>query len=84
MVGHWCVLMGGPCLVVVVVVAGKWEGLEGGVEPGGGSSVIQDDLNKTGHVCLFGVMQREKRVFLEEKNWNTSQNLNQSHNCGRM
>lgn len=57
--------------MVVVVMMGRGE-----VEPGGGSSVIQDDLDKTGHVCLFGVVQREKRVFLEEKRWNTSQNLN--------
>lgn len=67
-----------PPAVVVVVVGGR------GVEPGGRSSVIQDDFDKTGHVCLFGVMQCEKRVFLEEKIWNTSQNLNETHNCGKM
>lgn len=66
----------------VVVVAGKGGG--GGVEPGQGSSVIQDDFNKTGHVCLFGVMQHEKRVFLGGKKRNTSQDLNETHNCGRM
>lgn len=46
-----------------------------GVEPGGGLSVVQDDLDKTGHVCLFGVMQGEKRVFLEQKRWKMSQNF---------
>lgn len=44
-------------------------------EPGGGLSVVQDDLDKTGHICLFGVMQGEKRVFLEQKRWKVSQNF---------
>lgn len=38
-----------------------------GVEPGGSPSVIQDDLDKTGHVCLFGVVQGEKRMLLHQK-----------------
>lgn len=69
-----------PAVVVVVMIGGEGE-WGGEVEPGGGSSVIQDDLDKTGHVCLFGVVQREKWVFLEEKRWNTSQNLNVTNNC---
>lgn len=52
--GHWFVLQSGP-------------DLSAGAGPGGSSSVIQDDLDKTGHVCVFGVMHGEERVFLHEK-----------------
>lgn len=62
-VGHWCVLLRGPRL------PWWWR-----VEPGGISSVIQDDLDKAGHVRLFGVMQGEKRMLLktniETCSWN--------------
>lgn len=34
-----------------------------GVKPGGDPSVIQDGLDKTGHVCFFGFMQGEKWMF---------------------
>lgn len=54
MVGHWCTLLRGPRLPC-------WE------EPGGSSLVIQNDLDKTGHICLFGVMQGEKRMLLQQK-----------------
>lgn len=37
------------------------------VEPEVSSSVIQDDLDKTGHICLFGLMQSEKRMLLQQK-----------------
>lgn len=49
---------------MVMVVERGWVG---GAEPGGGSSVVKDDLDKTGHVCLSGVMHGEKRVFLQQK-----------------
>ena len=35
--------------------------------PGASPSVIQDDLDKTGHVCVFGVVHGEKRMLLHRK-----------------
>lgn len=32
------------------------------VEPGVSPSIIQDDLDEAGHICLFSVMEGEKRV----------------------
>lgn len=34
------------------------------VEPGVSPSIIQDDLDEAGHICLFSIMEGEKRVFL--------------------
>lgn len=34
----------------------------------GSSSVIQDDLDKTGHVRLFGVVHGEKGMLLQRRN----------------
>lgn len=34
-----------------------------GLGPAGSPSVIQDDFDKSGHVCVFGVVHDEKRMF---------------------